>query len=347
MHVQTTALVDALGSLHLTYVQTKRAEILSFARHLLCLDYHNLMIAASGDALEDDLSSASLVQESKAKFPDLDIWGSRSRDLGLEQSLCMQKLKFETCQISMNVCRVLKYMNEVMHQVVVNFTDHLAANVKSEHPVIVNDIVNILFHTARDIIELFFAVIPTKYHKVIHENIRMGAVFYNDCHYIAHNCILMTFKYKNELVGVVKNVPNKEKYDEDDLYCIGFVDFIPRLRHFGEDCLNHHIRKILKKCADMIAQIKVKPDHQPSKKSAVSATYNNEQEMHHVIQEVSHFVNALEDILPCPMFNRMVNVVLDDLCTQLMAPVLAAECVTITGANEIQRIFKLFADYIK
>jgi len=57
---------------------------------------------------------------------------------------------------------------------------------------------------------------------------RMGAVYYNDCLYIAHNSTLLTHRYRHEL----------GKVDEVLQHTAGFVDFIPRFRSTGDQVYN-------------------------------------------------------------------------------------------------------------
>ena len=53
-----------------------------------------------------------------------------------------------------------------------------------------------MLQSARDCLELFLAVVPSKFSSVIETVPRMGAVFYNDCVYISHSCTLMTHLYR-------------------------------------------------------------------------------------------------------------------------------------------------------
>jgi len=96
----------------------------------------------------------------------------------------MQALRFETCQISLASCRTLKLVHEVLEQAVDGSSPRLA---------------HILYHSARDALELFIAVIPIRFAETIKSSPRMAAVFANDCNYIAHNCTLISHKYREGL----------------------------------------------------------------------------------------------------------------------------------------------------
>jgi len=84
------------------YSDLRRKEILKLAREVVLSDYHNTMLAA-GDALDDELSSAGDIGDARA---ELDQSGSYA----------IQKLKFESCQVSLASCRLLKLIHDVMKQ---------------------------------------------------------------------------------------------------------------------------------------------------------------------------------------------------------------------------------------
>jgi centromere/kinetochore protein ZW10 len=96
----------------------------------------------------------------------------------------LQALRFESCQISLASCRVLKLVHEVLQQAVRDSSPRLA---------------HILYHSARDALELFLAIVPIRFAETIISSPRMAAVFANDCSYIAHNCTLISHMYRTDL----------------------------------------------------------------------------------------------------------------------------------------------------
>lgn len=63
-----------------------------------------------------------------------------------------------------------------------------------------------LYQSSRDCLELFLAIVPVRFADVIDTVPRMGAVLYNDCCYLAHNCTLITHMYKVDLGKVDKTL---------------------------------------------------------------------------------------------------------------------------------------------
>jgi hypothetical protein len=192
----TKFLVD-LGSI---FSESRRREILDRARELVLADYHNTM-TGNGDAADDELASAGDIGDPKA---------------ALEQSgsFSMQALKFDACQISLTACRLLKFIQEVLK------------SATESSPVMAR----VYVHAARDCIDLFATIVPVRFSNVIKTDLRMGAVFFNDCLYIAHNATVLTHKYRLEL----------SKLDEMFARSVAFTDFIPRLRILGDQCITKH-----------------------------------------------------------------------------------------------------------
>lgn len=349
----TDSLTEYLNNLHTTFAALRRKEILKTARDLVLLDYHNSMIG-SGDVLEDDLASAGDIGDPKAM---LDQSGTIS----------IQKLKFDSCQISLAACRLLKFVHEVMKQAM-----------KSSSTSSPSQISSLLFHSARDCLEIFIAVVPVKFDEIINTIPRMGAVFYNDCLYIAHNTILLTHKYRLEMMA------NEEEILQGT---IGFIDFIPRLRKLGDQVMRNHLTQQQTILREMVKRIGISPDRQVKKNvgaSSASATgktlgtgliadhlkskflkqssvreNENEVSLNQMLDakdeecsndenRASMLVDQLEKlstqwlgVLQEVSYARFMGFLIDDVLRELMVPVLQTECITETAASEIYRIFKI------
>jgi len=201
-------LPDLARRLPALFTEVRRRSLLAEARALVLADYHNTMLT-SGDAQTDDMASAG---------------GVGDRRLHMDQSVkafSADSLGFEVCQVSLTSCRLLKLVHSVLREA-------CAANAPQ--------LAQALYQTARDCLELFIALVPMRYADVIHTNTRMGAVFYNDCTYMAHNTTLLTHSMAQamEKQGVIGDAAALRD-------CVGFMDFIPRLRVLGEKCLATYV----------------------------------------------------------------------------------------------------------
>ena len=345
--VSSEFLTSYLQNLSSIFSSIRRKEILKHARELVLLDYHNTMIA-SGDAAEDELSSAGDIGDPRAL---LDQSGT----------FAIQKLKFDSCQISLAACRLLKFVHEVMQQA------------SRASP----DIANILFHSARDCLEIFIAIVPVKFAEIVDTIPRMGAVFYNDCLYIAHNTILLTHLYRNEMASV----------DESLQGSIGFIDFIPRLRKLGDQCMLNHLTQQQASLKEMVERIKITPDREQEElptpavaaKGLLSGGFQIAGKLRSKFLKVSANIdepiasnsdvniadfdgeNAANDesragilvghlerlstqwlgVLQDGAYARFMGLLIEDVLKALMQPILTAECISETAGGEVHRVFKI------
>lgn len=211
-------LVALLADVGGRFVSERRKDVLFRAREVVLADYHNTMLA-NGDAQDDEPASAGDVGDTKTL---------------LEKSATMQALRFDSCQVSLASCRILRLAHEVMRQAVASSPD-LALT---------------LYHSARDCIELFLAIVPVKFAHIIGSVPRMGAVFFNDCAYMAHNCTLLSHAYRADLGKASPALAE----------ACGFVDFIPRLRAAGEEVLAAHLHEQARTMQALVARIRLSPD---------------------------------------------------------------------------------------
>ena len=346
-------LTETLDNLSTIFSTLRRKEILKTARELVLSDYHNAMIG-SGDALDDDLASAGHIGDPKAI---------------LDQS-AMQKLKFDSCQISLAACRLLKFVHDIMKQATTTSSPSIA---------------NLLFHSARDCLEIFIAIIPIKFEEIINNTPRMGAVFYNDCLYIAHNTILLTHQYRLETENKVSGVSVEESGALQGN--IGFIDFIPRLRKLGDICMKNHLQQQQALLQEMVKRVGIAPDRKTKstgkssgkllgsglladrfKKKFLSGSqaianienmdnegvstttvedmveedcFNDENRASMLVEQLEKLSTQWLGVLQEVNYARFMGYLIDGILKELMAPILSAECITETAASEIYRVFKI------
>lgn len=233
LNISAEALTNHIDNLVSIFSYIRRRDILKHAREIVTGDYHNTMVA-SGDVLDDELSTAGDIGDPRAL---LDQSGS----------MAIQKLKFDSCQVSLASCRLLKFVHEVMLQAIHASTD----------------VANVLFHSARDCIELFLIIVPTKFVDTIETVPRMGAVFFNDCLYIAHNVVLISHRYRLMMTQRATATTASGSVDEKAQALSGvvsFIDFIPRLRKIAERVMQAHIASQQSVLREMVRRIKITPD---------------------------------------------------------------------------------------
>lgn len=84
----------------------------------------------------------------------------------------------------------------------------------------------VLVQTARDVLLLFRAVIPTMYQDDLVTDPRHVMLYYNDCLYTAHHMLIMGHQYKAKLPDQIPTT---------------MVDLVPGVRESGKETLNKYI----------------------------------------------------------------------------------------------------------
>ena len=336
-------LSEAVSVLRTRFAGMRRAEILGRGRDLLLSDYHNTMVA-TGDASEDDPASAGNV-------------GDPTAMLEHSGSISLKTLHFESCQVSLAACRVLKLVHEVMRQACQAGTSPALAAM--------------LYQSARDCLELFLAIVPVRFADVIDTVPRMGAVLYNDCCYMAHNCTLITHTYKEDLGKVDSALQDNS----------GFIDFIPRFRSLGEQCLTRHLDDQRAALADLVARVNITPasersklqgvspaglsgvggtapaagdgptqreadEGSPSAAAAAAATAesvpeNDEASAALVVRHLERLRGQWQGVLQDVVYERVVGYLLEGALRALMQPVMEAGRITESAGGDICRLYRV------
>jgi hypothetical protein len=302
---EPSVLTTCLQNLASIYADSRRSDILRQARDIVTADYHNTMMA-TGDALEDDSSSAGDIGDSRAL---LDQSGT----------FALQKLRFDSCQVSLSANRILKLVHDVMRQ---------ACEAAS------SSVANVLFQSARDCFEIFMSIVPMKFSEVINATPRMGGVFFNDCIYVAHNTTLITHKYRTDLGRIDEVLQNSA----------GFVDFIPRFRSVGEQCLRSHLEDQRVALGGLIRHVHLSPDGEDGTYSTVGdqdvVVLNDEQSAERLRVHMERLCHQWLGVLQENVYCRVMGHLLEGVLEQLMVPLLCADCISAEAGTEISRIFK-------
>lgn len=217
------------------------------------------------------------------------------------------------------------------------------------------------------------AIVPIQFHDVLESIPRMAAVLYNDCIYIAHNCTLITHKYRHDL----------GKVDEVLQHTVGFADFIPRFRTLGDACISRHIDEQRNSVLALVhaVNINTEGDEEDSKSLLVdslsvrsgglregilkgslkladklssrvigirlstdgndhSSQCNDYERALLIRKHMEHLSNQWLNVLQDQVYSRLFGFLFDVTIGELMKPLLVAECIDTNAGTEINRIFK-------
>jgi centromere/kinetochore protein ZW10 len=205
-------LMSFTTSLEQKYIDQRRCDILNEARNLLLdNDYHNAVIVGE-DVLKNPIDEA----------------------LGITDGMAIFKL--HKASISDTTCKLMAMCRQVMDQAVMAALQHSLSSEETHHSVL-SVLPGTLYRTAREILDLFRAIIPVKLGHEISNVPRTAAIFHNDTVYLAYHCLTLGLEYKEKF-------PELNKGDNDDLRgsallrqtCM-FVDMVPLFRDLADRSL--------------------------------------------------------------------------------------------------------------
>ena len=85
-----------------------------------------------------------------------------------------------------------------------------------------------LYCCARDIIDLFRAVVPIHQAEVLETDPTRTAIFYNDCIYISYHMLTLGYQFQKELPASLQKSAT-------------FIDLIPHFQKLGEKYFKHQM----------------------------------------------------------------------------------------------------------
>eukprot|EP01041_Mallomonas_annulata_P000737 gene737-1415_t len=298
------------------YADYRRREYLSRARDLLLADYHNCM-SASGDARDDSPSSAGDVGDARAMLGH--AGGGCATGSGA--------LRFESCLVSLASCRLLRLMHEILEQACPS-SSRMA---------------NILYQTSRDCLELFLAVVSLRFTDVLETVPRMGALFYNDCVYIAHNCTLLSHTYHQ---GLAQADPSLQG-------CVGFIDFLPRFRAAGDKCLTKHVEEQKLTLLELVDKICISPTAVTTNSNGDNGSgsgnsngngsrmRNNEDAAAVVVRHFDRLRGQWQEVLQESVYERIVGYLVECVLRASMQPLMQADCISEDAGTQIAKVMRV------
>lgn len=179
------------------YIERRRCMLLNQARSLIVKsDYHNTVEV--GEEVRQ---------------------GSEEERLGLKDGMTVFLL--HKSSISESAFNLLELVRVTMNEAVEQHVTQTLTTQERLSPA--------LYRTARDMLDMFRAIIPIKYGHEISQMPRTAAILHNDCVYLAHHCLTLGLEYR-------------DKFGKETLLgqmCI-FVDMVPLFRDLAERSMGIH-----------------------------------------------------------------------------------------------------------
>ena len=272
------ALAHFAEGLEREYVEKRRGRILQGAREtILTTDYHNTVRV--GDQPFELPTPKPKEKSTKPSKGAGSGWGSvnlqvqSSRDI-LRDGLAVFQLP--CCNVSSTALESMKLCRAVLDEAV----EVAAALTKDEKEVqeveestanppvaevALSTLPAVLYQSAREVLDLFRAMVPVLYGYEIQNVPRTAAVFHNDCVYLAHHCLTLGLEFRHRLEALHNpkhpssssaSPGRRASHDSLDLLqrTALFVDMVPLFRDMADKSLGNVLDKHAKELVDVVGR---------------------------------------------------------------------------------------------
>ena len=176
-----------------------------------------------------------------------------------------------------------------------------------------------LYSIARDMIELFMAVVVGYHKRSVSQLPRNAAVLHNDCMYVSHHLITLGHQFRASIPVQVAST---------------FIDFVPQLRKLADDCFVAETEKQTANIREFLSAFTSLDDvSNPDKREVVYRC---------VRQAMLHLYNLCKvysDVLPTEFYRKHAAGLLSVLVGELIDCTIKMEDIAATDAGEIYALF--------
>ncbi|KAG5456354.1 MAG: Centromere/kinetochore Zw10-domain-containing protein [Olpidium bornovanus] len=184
-----------------------------------------------------------------------------------------------------------------------------------------------LFYCARDLFDLFRAVVPVHRARELENSLTSSVLFYNDCTYIVHHLITMGYQFKPRLLPPLNQTAT-------------MVDMIPAFRRLGQGCFRAQMVRV-----DLLLFVGLPRDLLLEALRSADGFGNTDSDDRfdkveraigrctYQLTEISN--NDLQLILPLELYLKSLGILLGSALEAVIGEVLKLEC---TRAEELHQL---------
>jgi hypothetical protein len=285
------------------YVDNRRCILLNKARELLLHnDYHNTIQV--GVEIPDFRNDNTDVDDGMAVF------------------MLHKSSISETAAKLMSLCR--NVMDEVVEQ----------KPSTSESPL--GLLPATLYRAAREILDLFRAIIPTTHAGEIHNVPRTAAVLHNDGVFFAHHCLALGLEYKREMSALYPNDTQAQLISQSFM----FADLVPLFRNMADRAM----KDMISRQADQLVEL-VEPRitylGTALQSDEVLAEFSDaEQAFEAGVYHLRHLVHAWKPVLSKDVLNRSICYLADIMFTLYLDQLAKASNISENATHFVNNLFR-------
>ncbi|KAL7579752.1 hypothetical protein ACA910_021893 [Epithemia clementina (nom. ined.)] len=206
-----------------------------------------------------------------------------------------------------------------------------------------DDLPATLYQAARQVLDLYRAIVPVRYGKEIAQVPRTAAIFYSDCVYLAHHCHALGLKYR-------------DKYPEDsssssisaDLrrVCI-FVDKVPLFRDMADRCMRDMLDRQSRQVQELVRPRIPLLSKALRSTEIVAEWADAETALNAALYHLQHLAQQWKPVLSQQTFHSALGYLAHVLFTLFLEPVLAAPIFSTDACEFVHNLFGTALDRVQ
>lgn len=316
-------LVTFASSFEQLYVDQRRCTILNEGRRLLQsstrTDYHNTTTVGeeigggAGDNDDDD--------------DDYD---------------CKSVFALHRCSVSTTAFAALELCRRTMDEAVV----YSSLTVASSSPLAL--LPAVLYRSAREVLDLFRAIVPVKYGYEIKHVPRTAAIFHNDCVYLAHHCLTLGLEYKEKFASSTNDADGSDDPRGNLVRqtCM-FVDMVPLFRNLADKSMGDMLDLQAKQIVEIVGQ-RIPLFGAALACDEIMAEWSDaDQALDAGLYHLRHLHQAWLSILSDDILTRSMWYLSDVVFTLLLDQVMSANDISTTACQFVSTLFEKATYQIK
>lgn len=229
-------------------------------------------------------------------------------DLLPDFKLSKYSFQFPQCKISKSTRDVLKIVFDILEEATQR-TDFCAVR---------------LFYTARNVFELYRAVVPTYHVKFLETIPQQVALFHNNCMYLAHHLITLGHSYRDRLPKVLGS------------HFVTFVDQVPKLRELGATVFLKYMQNQRKQILEILRSSGLTNLGEECKQDP-----NVEKSIRQCLRQLELLQTVWNGVLPTNVYCKSIGCLVNAFIEEIIARILTIEDIPAETAVMLVRVFGL------
>lgn len=314
---QKRQLSHSAKSFMITYAQKQRMRILSQGRKLLLdQDFHDTMKVGVAVSEKQKLKQPSYF-EYMLDFPndneDMSVFVLHEQKISIVASEIM-KLCIKTMDLAVDT----------------DFT-------------VDNDLERLmppmLYRAAREVFDLYRAIIPATHGHEIATIPRTTAVLHNDCVYFAHKMLSLGLEYKDRFTSLITSDNGGKREDISPMKCT-FIDLVPTFRELAERTMNDMIKYQMNQLSEVVCpRIEYMKDALRENEGVVEWT-DAKTALQAGLYHLRHLSQSWWNILSYDVYCRAMGNLVDTLYSFYLEEVLKAKDISEPACHFVDSLFR-------